>query len=292
MEEQRISIYEIQKTVIFWVKYLIAVALIIFAVVPFFWIVATSFNPSRSLLGARLIPETLTINNYVDLLSNKNLNFSKWVFNSFKISAISVLIIVFLTCTSAYALSRFKFRGKQGVMMGIMILNIFPGILAMIAIFIMMQQIGNYFPFVGLNTHGGLICVYVAGSMSINVLMVKSYIDSISQELDESARIEGASYWQVFWLIIFPVIRPMVITVAILAFMSTYGDFIIANLLLKGNDKITVMVGIFQFTQQRFDTNWGTVTAGTILAAIPVVVLFFSSQKYIIDGVMMGAIKE
>jgi len=128
--------------------------------------------------------------------------------------------------------------------------------------------------------------------MSINVLMVKSYIDSISQELDESARIEGASYWQVFWLIIFPVIRPMVITVAILAFMSTYGDFIIANLLLKGNDKITVMVGIFQFTQQRFDTNWGTVTAGTILAAIPVVVLFFSSQKYIIDGVMMGAIKE
>ena len=83
----------------------------------------------------------------------------------------------------------------------------------------------------------------------------------------------------------------MVITVAILAFMTTYGDFIIANLLLKGND-VTVMVGIFQFTQQRFDTNWGIVTAGTILAALPVLVLFFISQRYIINGMTMGAVKE
>jgi len=290
--KNQLSIYAVQKHAIKSVKYIIAAALIIFAVVPFFWIIATSFNPARSLLGARLIPERLTINNYKDLVSNTNLYFSKWMFNSFKISVISVALIVLLTCTSAYALSRFRFKGKRGVMMGIMILNIFPGTLAMIAIFIMMQQIGNYFPTLGLNTHSGLICIYVAGSMSINVIMVKSFIDSISQELDESALIEGATYWQVFWKIIFPIISPMVITVAILAFMSTYGDFVIANLLLKGNDKITVMVGIFQFTQQRFDTNWGIVTAGTVLAAIPVVVLFFASQKYIIDGVMMGALKE
>jgi ABC-type maltose transport system permease subunit len=177
-------------------------------------------------------------------------------------------------------------------MMGIMILNIFPGILAMIAIFVMIQQFGNYIPFIGLNTHGGLICIYVAGAMSINVLMVKSYIDTIAFELDESALIEGASYFLIFWKIIFPIIKPMVITVAILVFMSTYGDFIIANILLKGNDNITVMVGIFQFTQQRFDTNWGIVTAGTVVAALPVVVLFYISQKHILDGMMMGAVKE
>jgi ABC-type maltose transport system permease subunit len=274
------------------IKYAIAMALIVFAVVPFFWVVSTSFNPASSLLGAHLIPSSFTINNYRNLLGSSGLTFGKWMLNSLKVSSISVIIIVMLTCTSAYALSRFRFAGKRGVMMGIMILNIFPGILAMIAIFIMMQQVGNYFPFIGLNTHSGLILIYVAGSMSINVLMVKSYIDSISRELDESAIIEGATYWQVFWKIIFPVIKPMVITVGILAFMSTYGDFIIANLLLKGNDKITVMVGIFLFTQQRFDINWGIITAGTALAALPVVVLFFASQKYIIGGVMMGAIKE
>jgi ABC-type maltose transport system permease subunit len=274
------------------VKYVIALMLIVFAVVPFFWIVATSFNPSRSLLGANLIPSSFTLNNYGDLLRNPNLAFGKWVLNSFKISAISVFFIVSLTCLSAYALSRFRFAGKRGVMMGIMIMNIFPGILAMVAIYVMMQQFGTYLPLIGLNTHGGLICVYVAGSMSINVLMVKSYIDSIAMELDESAIIEGATYGQVFRKIILPVIMPMVITIAILAFMSTYGDFIIANLLLKGNDKVTVMVGIYQFTQQRFDTNWGIVTAGTVLAAIPVVVLFFVSQKYILDGLMVGAVKE
>ncbi|MDR0444604.1 MAG: ABC transporter permease subunit [Treponema sp.] len=281
-----------RKLIIAIVKYAVALMFIAFAVLPFFWIVATSLNPARSLMGAKIIPSTLTLNNYLDLLGNSNLSFGKWMFNSFKVSSISVSIIVLLTCVSAYALSRFRFRGRREVMMGIMILNVFPGILAMVAIFVMMQQIGNYLPFLGINTHGGLICVYVAGAMSINVLMVKSYIDSIAVELDESALIEGASYWQVFWMIIFPVIRPMVITVAILAFMTTYGDFIIANLLLKGNDQSTIMVGIFMFTQQRFDTNWGIVTAGTILAALPVLVIFFISQKYIIDGLTMGAVKE
>jgi len=263
-----------------------------FAVVPFLWIIATSFNATRSLLGATFIPRILTLNNYTDLLGNPNLAFGTWILNSLKISSISVCIVVCFTCLSAYALSRYRFKGKRGVMMSIIILNIFPGVLAMIAIYILMQQIGTYFPMFGLNTHAGLICIYVAGAMSINVLMVKSYIDTISIELDESALIEGANRWQVYWKIIFPVIRPMVITVAILAFMATYGDFIIANLLLRGNDKITVMVGIFQFTQQRFDTNWGIVTAGTILAALPVLVLFFISQRYIITGMTLGAVKE
>jgi len=274
------------------IKYAIALVLCACAAVPFLWIVSTSFNAARSLLGANLIPSVLTTKNYIDLLSNPNLAFGKWMLNSLKVSSISVTIIVMLTCLSAYALSRFRFSGKKGVMMGIIIMNIFPGILAMVAIYIMMQQFGNYIPFLGLNTHGGLICVYVAGSMSINVLMVKSYIDSIAVELDESAIIEGATYWDVFWKIIFPVIKPMVVTVSILAFMTTYGDFVIANLLLKGNDNITVMVGIYQFTQQRFDTNWGIVTAGTILAAIPAIILFFVSQKYIISGLTLGAVKE
>jgi len=280
------------KLLISLAKYAVAAALIVFAVLPFFWVIATSFNPARSLLGAKLIPSGATINNYRDLLTNRNLSFSMWMFNSFKISFIAVSIIVLFTCLSAYALSRFRFAGKQGVMMTIMILNIFPGILAMVAIYVMMQQLGAYLPFIGLNTHGGLICVYIAGAMSINVLMVKSYIDSVPFELDESAIIEGATYPQIFLNIVFPIIKPMVITVAILAFMSTYGDFIIANLLLKGNDKVTVMVGIYQFTQQRFDTNWGIVTAGTVMAAIPVVILFFVAQGQILNGMMAGAVKE
>lgn len=273
-------------------KYAVAAVLIVFATLPFLWVLATSFNASKSLLGASFIPEHLTTGNYVDLLSSETLNFGLWMVNSFKISTISVLLIVALTCLSAYALSRFRFKGKRVILLGIMVLNVFPGILAMIAVYNLMQQVGTYIPFLGLNTHGGLILLYVSGAMSINVLMVKAYIDTIPVELDESAFMEGASAWQTFWKIIFPVIQPMVITVGILAFMSTYGDFIVANLLLKGNENITVMVGIYQFTQQRFDTDWGVVTAGTVLAALPVAVLFFVAQKHILSGMSAGAVKE
>ncbi len=273
-------------------RYIVAALLVIFAVTPFFWVVATSMNPAKSLLGAKLIPDNLTLGNYGDLLNSKSFAFGLWMLNSFKVSFISVFFIVIITCVSAYALSRFRFTGKRGIMVAILILNVFPGILAMIAIYTLMQQLGTFIPGLGLNTHGGLIFIYVAGSMSINTLMVKSYIDTIAVELDESAMIEGATHWQTFWRIVFPVIQPIVVTVGILAFMTTYGDFIIANLLLKGNDKITVMVGIFQFTQQRFDTNWGIVTAGTVLAALPVVALFFSAQKHILGGLTSGAVKS
>lgn len=275
-----------------YLKYLVAALLVVFAVVPFFWVVATSLNPAKSLLGAKLLPDRLTLGNYGDLLTSPSFAFGSWMFNSFKVSIISVFLIVLVTCVSAYALSRFRFTGKRAIMVAIMILNVFPGILAMIAIYTLMQQIGTFLPFLGLNTHGGLIFIYVAGSMSINTLMVKSYIDTIAVELDESAMLEGATHWQTFWKIVFPVIRPIVVTVGILAFMSTYGDFIIANLLLKGNDKITVMVGIYQFTQQRFDTNWGIVTAGTVIAALPVVALFFMTQKHILGGLTSGAVKS
>lgn len=273
-------------------RYALAALLIVFALVPFIWIVATSFNAAKSLMGAKLIPDVLTLRNYAELLGSTNLNFSRWFLNSLKISLISVSTILFLTSISAYALSRFRFRSKNVILGGIMILNVFPGVLAMIAIFALLQDLGYYLPFLGHNTHGGVILIYVAGAMSINILMVKAYIDTIPQEIDESAFVEGASYWYSFWNIIFPMIRPIIVTTGILAFMGVYGDFIIANILLKGNDNITVMVGIFQFTQQRFDTDWGVVMAGTVIAALPALLLFFLSQRHIIAGLVSGAVKQ
>ncbi|MBN2617632.1 MAG: sugar ABC transporter permease [Spirochaetales bacterium] len=273
-------------------KYILAFILCVFAVLPFLWIVATSFNGAKSLLGANLIPKSVTLSNYIELLTSKTLNYSMWFLNSLKVSSISVVLIVILTAMAGYVLSRFRFRSKKYIMVGIMILNVFPGILAMIAIFAMLQELGVYIPFIGLNTHGGLIAIYVSGSMSINVLMVKAYIDTIPLSIDESALLDGASYWQIFWIMIFPMIRPIIITVAILSFMGTYGDFIIANILLKGNENITVMVGIFQFTQQRFDTDWGIVMAGTVIAALPALLVFFLSQKHIVNGLTTGSVKQ
>lgn len=280
------------KAISYVFKYILAAILSVFAILPFFWIVMTSLNASKSLMGASLIPKMFTLTNYADLLTSKTLNYSMWFLNSLKVSGISVVIIIMLTTMAGYVLSRFRFRSKKYIMVSIMILNVFPGILAMIAIFAMLQDLGTYLPFIGLNTHGGLIAMYVSGSMSINVLMVKAYIDTVPESIDESALIEGASYWQTFWIMIFPMIRPIVITVAILAFMATYGDFVIANILLKGNENITVMVGIFQFTQQRFDTDWGVVMAGTVIAALPALIIFFVTQKHIVNGLTTGSVKQ
>ena len=177
------------------------------------------------------------------------------------------------------------------MMTGILILNVFPAILAMVALFSMMQQIGLYIPWLGLDTHAGLIAIYVAVTIGINTLMVKAYIDTIPVEIDESALVEGATHWQTFRHIIFPMITPIVITVGVLAFIFTYGDFIIARVLLRSSDKLTVMVGLMLFQTDRFDQDFGMITAGAVLAAIPIILIYIPLQNYVISGLTAGSVK-
>ena len=176
-------------------------------------------------------------------------------------------------------------------MIAILILNVFPAILAMVAIYSMIQQLGLYISGIGLDTHGGLILIYVAGSMGINVLMVKAYIDTIPIELDESALVDGASSWQTFRRIILPIMTPIVITIGVLTFIASYGDFVIARVLLKSSDKLTVMVGIQLFQTDRFDQDFGMITAGAVLAAIPIILIYIPLQRYVIDGLTAGSVK-
>jgi len=199
--------------------------------------------------------------------------------------------VVTITCLAGYALSRFRFGGRRGLMIAILILNVFPVIVGMVAIFTTIPQLGLYVSQLGLDSHGGLILVYAAGSMGINTLMVKAYIDTIPIELDESARVDGASPWQTFRHIIFPIMRPIVITIGVLSFIASYGDFVIARVLLKSADKLTVMVGLQLFQTDRFDQDFGMITAGAMIAAIPVILIYIPLQRYVIDGLTAGSIK-
>jgi ABC-type maltose transport system permease subunit len=149
-----------------------------------------------------------------------------------------------------------------------------------------------YFPWLGLDTHGPLIFIYAAGATGINSLLVKSYMDAIPRELDESALVEGATHWQTFRYIIFPMISPIVITVGVLSFIAAYGDFIIARVLLKSADQLTVMVGLLLFQTDRFDQDFGVITAGAVLAALPIILLYIPLQGYVISGLTAGSVKE
>ncbi len=284
--------YRFQRITSMGSRYLIAVFLILFAVLPALWVISSSLNPAKSLVGGTLWPKNPGFTNYVQLLNNEFFPYGKWLLNSLKIAGITSMLTMLITCTTGYALSRFRFEGRRTVMTAILILNIFPSILAIVALFATMQQFGLYISWLGLDTHGGVIMIYVAGAMGINALMVKSYIDSIPMELDESAMVEGATHWQTFRHIIFPMIIPIVITVGVLSFISAYGDFVVARVLLKSADKLTVMVGIMLFRSDRFDQDFGVITAGSVMAAIPIILLYIPLQRYIISGLTAGSVKE
>jgi ABC-type maltose transport system permease subunit len=272
-------------------RYLIALALIAFAIAPALWVVSSSLNPAKSLVGGTLIPEHPSLVNYRELLDNDYFPYGKWYLNSLKIASITTVCTVMITCVAGYTLSRFRFSGRRILMIAILILNVFPAILAMIAIYSMMLQLGLYTSWIGLDTHAALILIYVAGSAGINVLMVKAYVDSIPAELDESARVDGASHWQTFRLIILPIMTPMVVTIGVLTFIAAYGDFVIARVLLKSSDKLTVMVGLMLFQTDRFDQDFGMITAGAVLAAIPIIMIYIPLQRFVIDGLTAGSVK-
>lgn len=280
-----------QQLLSYALRYMVAAVLILFAVFPTFWVVSASLNPARSLMSASLFPANPTFNNYAALLNHDLFPFEQWFFNSVKITFISVTMIVMITCLTGYALSRFRFRGKSHFMTAILIVNVFPAILSIVALFAIIQQLGTYISWLGLDTHGGLILVYVAGAMSINVLMMKAYIDTIPVDLDESALVDGATHWQVFWHILFPMIRPIVVTIAILSLFAIYGDFVIARVLLQSTDNLTLMVGLMLFQRQGFNVDWGLITAGAVMAALPIVALFLPLQNYVVGGLTSGAVK-
>ncbi|MFN8528798.1 MAG: sugar ABC transporter permease [Anaerolineae bacterium] len=280
-----------QKVTRLFLLYLLAVALILFAVIPALWVVSASLNPAKSLIGGTFFPENPSLINYEQLLSSEFFPYAKWFVNSLKIASITTLITVFLTSLAGYALSRFRFQGRRALMMAILILNVFPSVLAMVAIFSMLQQLGLFIEWLGLDAHVALILLYSTGSMGINVLLVKAYVDSIPLELDESALVDGATPWQTFRHIIFPIMVPIVITIGVLTFIAAYGDFVIARVLLKSADNLTVMVGLQLFQTDRFDQDFGVITAGAVLAAIPIILIYIPLQKYVIDGLTAGSVK-
>jgi ABC-type maltose transport system permease subunit len=161
----------------------------------------------------------------------------------------------------------------------------------MVAAFLMISQIGDIIPRLGLNTHLGLILVYLGGAMGINIWLMKGFFDSIPREIDESAMVEGASHWQIFTRLLLPLMRPILVVIGILSFIGTYGDFILARVLLKGTDQYTLMVGLQIFTSGQFSQNWGEFTAGALIGALPIMIIYLLLQDQIVGGLTQGAVK-
>jgi ABC-type maltose transport system permease subunit len=269
---------------------LIALA-IIYALFPVIWIFSASINPSSTLLGQRIIPENASLANYERLLTNPSHPFARWMWNSFYIASITAVLAVLVSALSAFAFSRFRFRGRQAMLLTVFLIQVFPNSLTMVATFLLIQQIGQYIPQLGLNSHGGLILVYLGGAMGINTWLMKGFFDSIPRDLDESAMIDGATHWQIFWRILFPLVRPILAVVGILSFVGTYGDYVISLVLLKDANLYTLALGLSIFVGDAFNQNWGIFAAGALIGAIPIVIIYLVLQDFIVGGLTQGAVK-
>ncbi len=196
-----------------------------------------------------------------------------------------------LGALAAYAFSRFRFRGRRLGMLMLLLIQMFPQFLAIVAIYLIVLHLGDVFPQIGLNTQLGLIVVYLGGALGLQTWLMKGFFDTIPAELDESARVDGATPAQIFWGVILPLAAPVLAVVALISFVFTFNEFVIASALLQTTDHKTLPPGMYGFIDAQWGQRWGAFAAGALLAAIPAAILFMSLQRWIVGGLTQGAVK-
>jgi len=270
-------------------KLLFAIIALSITLLPIIVTVSSAFDAGGSLSSTSVIPANPTFENFRTIVVEND--FWLWMRNSVIVSSISAILSGMITTLTAFSFSRFRFRIRNQLLLGILIVQVFPSLLAMVALFSLLQQIGQYIPIIGLNQLGGLILLYLGGAIGINVWLMKGFFDSVPREIDESGMVEGASHWQIFWQLIFPLVRPIVLVVMILTFFATFGDWLLPRLMIQDSDKYTLMLGLQQFIVNDYGNNWGVFSAGVVLGAIPQVTVFMILQEYIVGGLTAAAVK-
>jgi len=282
-----------------WWRHVAGLIAIVFALFPVAYTTSAAFSADGTLSGASLIPRDLTLDNFRTLLSGEVVRagadtevlYTRWYFNSVFISAMTAFLTVILGALAAYAFSRFRFKGRRIGMLTLLLIQMFPQLLLVVAIYLIVLEAGDVFPVFGLNSYTTLILVYLGGALGLNAWLLKGFFDTIPSELDESARVDGATPAQVFWGVVLPLAAPVLAVVALISFVSTLNEFIIVSQLMQTLDHQTLPVGLRQFIDKQYEEQWGIFSAGVLLAAIPVVLLFAFLQRYIVSGLTSGAVK-
>jgi ABC-type maltose transport system permease subunit len=240
----------------------------------------------------QLIPPHPTLAHYKDLFTSPQYKFGIWLWNSVKISLITSVFVVALTALAAYSFSRFRFKGRRVGLLGLLLVQMFPQMLAIVALYVLLLTMGDFFPFVGMNTHAGLIVIYLGGAMGFNTWLMKGYFDTIPRSLEESAKVDGATPFQAFVKIILPLVRPILATIFVLTFISIYSDFLIASVVLRTAEQQTIPVGLRVLISDNYGNRWALFSAGAVISALPFLGVFIVAQRYLVSGLTRGGVKE
>lgn len=272
-------------------RHLIALFAVVFAVFPLLYVVSASLNPAGSLVGSNRLFGTIDFSNYVALFTNPDQPYARWFVNSLVISLVTSIMTVFLGAMAAYAFSRMRFRGRRVGLLSLILIQMFPQFLAVVALFLLLSTIGQVIPALGLGSQLGLIFVYLGGALGVNTYLMYGFFSTVPISIDEAAKIDGASHAQIFFTIILRLVAPILAVVGLLSFIATTGEYVLASIMLTDPNTQTLAVGLYSFVSQAFSNNWSIFAAGAVLAAVPVMIVFLALQKYIVGGLVAGSVK-
>ena len=284
-----------------WWRHLVGVVGCLVALFPVWFVASASFDASQSVSGTSYLPTQFTLHNYGRLLhdnvrdpSSGNIidaPFLRWFANTLLVGIVTAVCTVIISALAAYAFSRFRFRGRRFGMLALLLIQMFPALLTVVAIYLLFLNIGVIFPAIGLNTYPALILVYLGGAMGVNTWLMKGFLDSIPKELDESARVDGATPAQIFWGVVLPLAAPILAVIGLWSFIFTINEFVLASAILQTTSHLTLPYGMQRFIQNNYGNLWGPFSAACLIAAIPATLLFAWLQRYIVSGLSQGAVK-
>ncbi|MFT2817309.1 sugar ABC transporter permease [Leifsonia sp. A12D58] len=269
----------------------IGLVMVVFSLFPLLYVVSASLNPTGTLTGSNSLFSKIGFDAYARLLNNPDQPFAAWFGNTLIIASITSLATVFLGALAAYAFSRMRFTGRRTGLLTIVLVQMFPQLLAVVAIFLLMSTISDIFPAIGLNTHIGLIMVYLGGALGVNTYLMYGFFNTVPASIDEAAKIDGAGHARIFFTMILRLVGPILSVVGLLSFISVTNEFVVASVLLVDPEKQTLAVGLYKLVSNPNYADWSAFSAGAVLAALPVVILFMFLQKYIVGGLTAGAVK-
>ncbi len=269
-------------------RHIVGVVGIAYAVFPLLYVLSASLKPNATLTGSNNLFSVFDLSNYSALWEK---GFGTWAVNSLFISTTTAIGTVLMGGAAAYAFSRFRFQGRHASLTALLIIQMFPQMLAVVAIFLLLLTLRDVFPILGANSQIGLIAIYLGGALGVNTFLMYGFFNTVPREIDEAAKIDGASHAQIFWTIILRLVAPILAVVGLLSFVGTYGEFIIAKTVLSHPSKLTLAVGLYQWAADERNAPWGLFAAGAVIAAIPIIILFMFLQKYIVSGLTAGSVK-
>ncbi|MEC6813667.1 maltose ABC transporter permease MalG [Photobacterium toruni] len=282
-----------------WATHAVLWLFLAITIFPLLMIIAISFREGN-FSGGELIPSNPTLDHWRLALgfSVENADGSVtpppfpvllWLWNTIKVATITSVLIVAMSTTSAYAFARLRFKGKENILKGMMVFQMFPAVLALVALYALFDRLGQYIPFLGLNTHGGLIFAYLGG-IALHVWTIKGYFETIDRSLEEAAALDGATPWQAFRLVLLPLSVPILAVVFILSFIGVVTEVPVASTLLSDVNNYTLAVGMQQYLYPQ-NYLWGDFAAAAVLSALPITIVFLLAQKFLVGGLTSGGVK-